>query len=95
MKRSLSYSSSQERRVCGNASTAPIDRKNLVRGQFRGYKSELGVAPGSQTETFAALKLEVNSWRWQGVTFFIRAGKQLPVTCTEILVRAAAPAECL
>jgi len=70
---------------------APIDEKNLVRGQFRGYKDEAGVASGSRTETFAALKLEVNSWRWQGVPFYIRAGKQLPVTCTEILVRLRRP----
>jgi glucose-6-phosphate 1-dehydrogenase len=70
---------------------APIDEKNLVRGQFRGYKDEAGVAAGSQTETFAALKLEVNSWRWQGVPFYIRAGKQMPITCTEILVRLRRP----
>jgi glucose-6-phosphate 1-dehydrogenase len=70
---------------------APIDEKNIVRGQFRGYQSESGVANGSRTETFAALKLEVNSWRWQGVPFYIRAGKQLPVTCTEILVRLRRP----
>jgi glucose-6-phosphate 1-dehydrogenase len=70
---------------------APIDEKNIVRGQFRGYQSESGVANGSPTETFAALKLEVNSWRWQGVPFYIRAGKQMPVTCTEILVRLRRP----
>ena len=70
---------------------APIDPKNLVRGQFRGYKDEAGVASGSQTETFAALKLEINSWRWQGVPFYIRAGKQMPLTCTEILVRLRRP----
>jgi glucose-6-phosphate 1-dehydrogenase len=70
---------------------APIDEKNIVRGQFRGYQSETGVATGSRTETFAALKLEVNSWRWQGVPFYIRAGKQMPVTCTEILVRLRRP----
>ena len=70
---------------------APIDQKSIVRGQFRGYRSEPGVASGSQTETFAALKLEVNSWRWQGVPFYIRAGKQMPVTCTEILVRLRRP----
>jgi glucose-6-phosphate 1-dehydrogenase len=68
-----------------------IDVRNLVRGQFRGYKNESGVAPGSQTETFAALKLEVNSWRWQGVPIYIRAGKQMPITCTEILVRLRCP----
>jgi glucose-6-phosphate 1-dehydrogenase len=70
---------------------APIDEKNIVRGQFRDYQSESGVASGSKTETFAALKLEVNSWRWQGVPFYIRAGKQMPLTCTEILVRLRRP----
>jgi glucose-6-phosphate 1-dehydrogenase len=70
---------------------APIDAKSIVRGQFRGYRNESGVAAGSQTETFAALRLEVNSWRWQGVPFYIRAGKQMPVTCTEILVRLRRP----
>jgi glucose-6-phosphate 1-dehydrogenase len=69
----------------------PLDSSNLVRGQFRGYRSEKGVAPNSQVETFAALMLEVNSWRWQGVPFYIRAGKCLPVTCTEIVVRLRRP----
>jgi glucose-6-phosphate 1-dehydrogenase len=72
---------------------SPIDEKQIVRGQFRGYQGESGVANGSRTETFAALKLEVNSWRWQGVPFYIRAGKQMPVTCTEILVRLRRPPE--
>jgi glucose-6-phosphate 1-dehydrogenase len=64
-----------------------IEAKHLVRGQFRGYRSEQGVAPDSQMETFAALRLDVDSWRWAGVPFFIRAGKMLPVTCTEVVVR--------
>src|SRR4029453_3350118 len=64
---------------------------NIVRGQFRGYRSEKGVAPDSTVETFAAVKLEIDSWRWQGVPFYIRAGKCLPVTCTEILVRLRRP----
>ena len=64
-----------------------LEEKNLVRGQFRGYLEEKGVAPDSKVETFAALKLEINSWRWQGVPFYIRAGKSLPVTCTEIVCR--------
>src|SRR5262249_35813816 len=55
------------------------------RGQFRGYRDESGVPKNSQTETFAALKLEVNTWRWKGVPFYIRAGKNLPTTCTEIV----------
>lgn len=68
-----------------------MEEKNLVRGQFRGYLNEKGVAPGSKVETFAGLKLEVNSWRWQGVPFYIRAGKSLPVTCTEIVCRLRKP----
>jgi glucose-6-phosphate 1-dehydrogenase len=69
----------------------PIDREQLIRGQFRGYCNERGVRKGSQTETFAALKLEIDSWRWQGVPFYIRAGKYLPVTCTEIVGRFRKP----
>jgi glucose-6-phosphate 1-dehydrogenase len=68
-----------------------IDAKNLVRGQFRGYRNEPGVARDSKTETFAALRLTVSSWRWQGVPFYIRAGKSLPVTCTELVVRVRRP----
>jgi len=69
----------------------PIDEKNLVRGQFRSYRDENGVARDSKTETFAALKLEINSWRWKGVPFYIRAGKNLPATCTEIVARFHKP----
>ena len=64
---------------------------DLVRGQFRGYRSEKGVAPSSTVETFAALRLRIDSWRWQGVPFYIRAGKCLPVTCTEVVVRLRQP----
>jgi len=70
---------------------APIEAKNCVRGQFRGYRKEPGVAPDSKVETFAALRLEVGSWRWQGVPFYIRAGKSLPVTSTELVVRLRKP----
>src|SRR5262249_159835 len=69
----------------------PIEAKNVVRGQFRGYRNERGVDNSSQTETFVALRLEVNSWRWKGVPFYIRAGKNLPVTCTEIVGRFRKP----
>jgi glucose-6-phosphate 1-dehydrogenase len=65
--------------------------EDVVRGQFRGYRDERGVASGSRTETFAALRLRVDSWRWQGVPFYIRAGKSLPVTCTELVLRLRRP----
>jgi glucose-6-phosphate 1-dehydrogenase len=64
---------------------------DVVRGQFRGYRTEKGVAPDSKVETFAALRLEINSWRWQGVPFYIRAGKCLPETSTEVLIRLRRP----
>lgn len=70
---------------------SPLDPKNLVRGQFKGYRNEPGVAPDSKVETFAALKLHIDSWRWRGVPIYIRAGKCLAVTCTEILVRLRLP----
>jgi glucose-6-phosphate 1-dehydrogenase len=69
----------------------PLEEKNLVRGQFQGYRNESGVAKDSQTETFAALQLEINSWRWKGVPFYIRAGKCLPMTCTEIVAKFRKP----
>jgi glucose-6-phosphate 1-dehydrogenase len=68
-----------------------LSENDIVRGQFRGYKSEQGVAAGSQMETFAAVRLNINSWRWQGVPVYIRAGKRLPVTCTEVLIRLRRP----
>jgi len=69
----------------------PLEPKDVVRGQFRGYRSENGVAPNSQVETFVALQLRIDSWRWRGVPFYIRTGKCLPVTCTEVLVRLHQP----
>ncbi len=69
----------------------PLGEKSVVRGQFLGYRNEKGVAPESTVETFAALRLEVNSWRWEGVPFYIRAGKCLPVTSTEIVLRLRRP----
>ena len=70
---------------------APLEARNLVRGQFRGYRQEHRVAADSQVETFAALRLEIDSWRWKGVPIYIRAGKCLPVTCTEVIVRLRQP----
>jgi glucose-6-phosphate 1-dehydrogenase len=69
----------------------PLQPGNLVRGQFRGYRQEKGVAPDSKVETFAAVRMEVDSWRWKGVPFYIRAGKNLPVTCTEAVARLKKP----
>ena len=69
----------------------PLDPQHVVRGQFRGYRNEKGVAPIRTVETFAAVQLQIHSWRWQGVPVFIRAGKCLPVTCTEVLVELRRP----
>jgi glucose-6-phosphate 1-dehydrogenase len=71
----------------------PLQPQDGVRGQFRGYREEKGVARDSQVETFAAVRLLIHSWRWQGVPFYIRAGKELPVTCTEVIVRLRKPPE--
>jgi glucose-6-phosphate 1-dehydrogenase len=64
----------------------PIAPEDIVRGQFRGYRQEPGVAPDSQVETYAAVRLFVDSWRWADVPFYIRAGKCLPVTATEVII---------
>jgi glucose-6-phosphate 1-dehydrogenase len=72
-------------------SIPPITSKNLVRGQFNGYLQEKGVAPNSKMETFAAMKVEINSWRWQGVPFYIMAGKNLPASCLELVARLRRP----
>jgi glucose-6-phosphate 1-dehydrogenase len=69
----------------------PLRPRDVVRGQFRGYRDEPGVKADSQTETFVALRLEINSWRWKGVPFYIRAGKSLPVTATEVIVKLRQP----
>jgi glucose-6-phosphate 1-dehydrogenase len=69
----------------------PIEPEHIVRGQFNGYRKEKGVAADSEIETFAALKLEIDSWRWKGVPFYVRAGKCLPVTCAEVVLRLRPP----
>ena len=69
----------------------PISPDDILRGQFRGYREEEGVAPESQVETFAALRVHVDTWRWSGVPFYIRAGKCLPVTATEVIVEIKKP----
>ncbi len=69
----------------------PLRPGNVVRGQFRGYRDEPGVAEDSNVETYAALKLEIDTWRWAGVPFYIRAGKRLPITSTEVMVNLKSP----
>jgi glucose-6-phosphate 1-dehydrogenase len=69
----------------------PLSPAHIVRGQFRGYRDEPGVSPKSDVETFAALRLEVDSWRWSGVPFLIRAGKRMPTTATEVFVKLRKP----
>jgi glucose-6-phosphate 1-dehydrogenase len=72
-------------------SIRPLSSEDLVRGQFRGYREEEGVAPDSRVETFAAVRLWIDSWRWEGVPFLIRAGKCLATTATEVLVKLRRP----
>ncbi len=69
----------------------PLDPAQAVRGQFRGYRDEPGVAAGSRVETFAAVCLHIDTWRWAGVPFYIRAGKCLPITATEVIVNLKRP----
>ncbi len=69
----------------------PLTSEDVVRGQFRGYRDEPNVAPDSRVETFAAVRLAVDSWRWAGVPFYLRAGKCLSVTATEVLVELKQP----
>jgi glucose-6-phosphate 1-dehydrogenase len=69
----------------------PLDRSSVVRGQFRGYRDEPGVAPDSGVETYVAARLAIDTWRWAGVPFYIRAGKCLPVTDTEALIEFRRP----
>ena len=69
----------------------PLKKQDLVRGQFEGYLDEPGVEPHSDTETFAAVRLTIDSWRWQGVPWYLRAGKNLPITATEVVVSLKSP----
>ena len=67
------------------------ERRGIVRGQYAGYREEDGVAPNSDVETYAALRFDVDSWRWAGVPFFVRSGKRLPVTATEVMATFRQP----
>jgi glucose-6-phosphate 1-dehydrogenase len=81
----------QDEKVKVFRSILPLNPEDLVRGQFAGYHKEPGVKPGSTVETFAAVRLHIDSWRWEGVPFFIRAGKCMPVTATEVMVTLKRP----
>jgi len=76
-------------------SVVTLSPRDVIRGQFRGYRSERGVASSSEVETFAAVRLAIDNWRWQGVPIFIRAGKALATTCTEIVARLRRPPQIL
>ncbi len=70
---------------------APLDAAHVIRGQYRGYRDEPGVAPNSMVETFAAVVLRIDTWRWADVPFYIRAGKCLSSTITEVIVELKRP----
>jgi glucose-6-phosphate 1-dehydrogenase len=69
----------------------PLDVKHVVRGQYNGYRAATGVAPDSTVETYAATKLMIDNWRWAGVPIYIRSGKELAVTCTEVFIELRRP----
>jgi glucose-6-phosphate 1-dehydrogenase len=69
----------------------PLNKSQVVRGQFRGYRDEPGVAPNSDVETFVAVCLYIDTWRWSGVPFYIRAGKHLPITATQVVIDLKCP----
>jgi glucose-6-phosphate 1-dehydrogenase len=85
------HESIREERVKVLKMIRPLIPSDVVRGQFRGYRREGGVAPDSQVETFAALRFYIDSERWAGVPFYVRTGKCLPVTATEVLVEFKRP----
>ena len=79
------------REAAGLSAMRPLAPSDVTRGQFRGYRNERGVAADSRVETFAAVKLYIDTWRWAGVPFYIRAGKRMPVSATEVLVELKRP----
>jgi len=87
----LSVETVRDERVQVLRGIRPLQSKDIVRGQFDGYRGEVGVKTDSQVETYVALRLYINSWRWKGVPFYIRAGKSLPITATEAIVTLRPP----
>jgi glucose-6-phosphate 1-dehydrogenase len=87
----LSVETIRDERVKVLKGIRPLQPGDVVRGQFTGYRKECGVKTDSQVETYVALRLFINSWRWKGVPFYIRAGKSLPITATEVIVTLRQP----
>ncbi len=87
----ISLETLRDERVKVLKSVAPIKPEDMVRGQYAGYQDIHGVKPNSDTETFVALRLHIHSWRWDGVPFYIRSGKSLPVTATEVVAKLYRP----
>jgi glucose-6-phosphate 1-dehydrogenase len=87
----LSIESLRDERVKVLKSVQPLCDQDVIRGQYKGYLDTPGVKPGSKTETYVALRLAINSWRWRGVPFFIRSGKSLPKTETEVVAKLRPP----
>jgi glucose-6-phosphate 1-dehydrogenase len=87
----LSIESLRDERVKVLKSVQPLREEDVVRGQYGGYLETEGVKKDSKTETYVALRLTINSWRWRGVPFFIRSGKSLPITETEVVAKLRAP----
>jgi glucose-6-phosphate 1-dehydrogenase len=87
----LSVESLRDERVKVLKSVQPLTEADVVRGQYSGYLSTPGVKKDSHTETYVAAQLAINSWRWRGVPFFIRSGKSLPITETEVVAKLRPP----
>jgi glucose-6-phosphate 1-dehydrogenase len=87
----LSIESLRDERVKVLKSVQPLCDQDVIRGQYKGYLDTPGVKPGSKTETYVALRLAINSWRWRGVPFFLRAGKSLPKSETEVVAKLRPP----
>ncbi|MGA2148128.1 MAG: glucose-6-phosphate dehydrogenase [Bryobacteraceae bacterium] len=85
------YGSVQREKASVFRAMRPLRRDDLVRGQYAGYRQEPGVARNSDVETFCALRLFIDSWRWEGVPWHLRSGKYLPQTATEVLVELKPP----
>ncbi len=85
------HEASRDQKVDLLKAVRPLDASHVVRGQYAGYREVRGVRPDSEVETYVAVKLEIDTWRWAGVPIYIRAGKELPVTAAEIVVEFKRP----